>query len=68
MGTWTRPTDDRLQSEVQVGPDKLEMVAFFCCLIDNNCFPLFEAVNWQSLLMKEVQGATASSHIPASLY
>ena len=29
-----RPIDGRQQSEVQVGPDKLEVVAFFCYLGD----------------------------------
>ena len=29
-----RPIDGRPQNEVQVGPDKLEMVASFCCLSD----------------------------------
>ena len=29
-----RPIDGRPQSEVQVGPDKLEVVASFCCLGD----------------------------------
>ena len=29
-----RPIDGRSQSEVQVGPDKLEVVAFFCYLAD----------------------------------
>ena len=28
----TRPTDGRLQNEVQVRPDKLEMGAYFCYL------------------------------------
>ena len=41
----TRPIDGRPQSEVQVGPDKLEVVASFCYLV--TCFLLVEAVKWR---------------------
>ena len=33
-GINAHPIDGRPQSEVQVGPDKLEVVASFCCLDD----------------------------------
>ena len=62
-----RPIDGRPQSEVQVGPDKLEVVASFCYLGDmlsaggNNGHYSCENS------LEEVQGATTSYHIPPPL-
>ena len=61
-----RPIDSRPQSEVQVGPDKLEVVASFCYLGDmlsagGGCEMACEN------RLEEVQGATPSSHIPPPL-
>ena len=60
-----RPIDGRPQSEVQVGPDKLEVVASFCYLGDmlsagGGCEM---AVTSREKRLEEVQGATTSSHI-----
>ena len=57
--------------DVQVGPDKLEVIGSFCFL-DDICFLLAEAMNLPSLLvcengLEKVKGATASSHIPSPL-
>ena len=62
-----RPIDSRPQSEVQVGPDKLEVVASFCYLgdmlsADGGCGH-YSCEN----RLEEVQGATTSSHIPPPL-
>ena len=59
-----RPIDGRPQSEVQVGPDKLEVVASFCYLGD-----MLSAGRGYSCenRLEEVQGATTSSHIPPPL-
>ena len=61
-----RPIDDRPQNEVQVGPDKLEVVASFCYLGDmlsagGGCDIAVTTRGKKSL--EEVQGATTSSHI-----
>ena len=57
-----RPIDGRPQSEVQVGPDKLEVVASFCYLGD-----MLSAGGGCEMAvttpLEEVQGATTSSHI-----
>ena len=57
-------------NEVQVGPDKLEVVASFCYLV--TLFLLVEAVQnghySRENSLEEVQGATTSSHIPPPLY
>ena len=64
-----RPIDGRPQSEVQVGPDKLEVVASFCYLGDmlsagGGC----EMAHYScENRLEEVQGATTSSHIPPPL-
>ena len=57
-----RPIDGRPQSEVQVGPDKLEVVASFCYLGD-----MLSAGGGCEKRLEEVQGATTSSHIPPPL-
>ena len=58
----TRPIDGRPQNEVQVGPDKLEVVASFCYLGD-----MLSAGGGCENSLEEVQGATTSSHIPPPL-
>ena len=57
-----RPIDSRPQSEVQVGPDKLEVVASFWYLGD-----MLSAGGGCENRLEEVQGATTSSHIPPPL-
>ena len=65
-----RPIDDRPHSEVQVGPDNLEVVDSFCYLGD-----MLSAGGGCKLnghyscenRREEVQGATTSSHIPPPL-
>ena len=63
------PIDRRPQNEVQVGPDKLEVVASFCNLGDmlsvgGGCeIAVYSCEN----SLEEVQGATTSSHIPPPL-
>ena len=72
--TWcqgiTFPLDGRPQREVQVGPDKLEVVASFCYLGD-----MLSAAGGYELTtttrenrLEEVQGAATSSHFPAPLF
>ena len=60
-----RPIDGRPQSEVQVGPDKLEVVASFCYLGDmlSAGGGYFSCEN----SLEEAQGATTSSHIQPPL-
>ena len=59
-----RPIDGRPQSEVQVGPDKLEVVASFCYL----GYMLSAGGHYScENRLEEVQGATTSSHIPPPL-
>ena len=65
-----RPTDGRPQSEVQVIPDKLEMVTSFCYLDDmlsagGGCE--IRVTTCVKTSLDEVQGATISSHIPPPL-
>ena len=65
-----RPIDDRLQSEVQVGPYKLEVVASFCYLgdmlsADGDCEITVTSCVKNSL--EEVQEATTNSHIPSTI-
>ena len=62
--------DDRPQNEVQIEPDKLEVVASFYYLgdmltADGGC-ELAVTTRCENHL-KEVQGATSSSHIPPTL-
>ena len=57
-----RPIDSRPQSEVQVGPDILEVVASFCYLGD-----MLSAGGGCKNSSEEVQGATTSSHIQPPL-
>ena len=57
-----RPIDGRPQNKVQVGPDKLEVVASFCYLGD-----MLSAGGGCENSLEEVQGATTSSHIPPPL-
>ena len=57
-----RPIDSRPQSEVQVGPYMLEVVASFCYLGD-----MLSPVGGCKNSLKEVQGATTSSHIQPPL-
>ena len=64
-----RPIDGRPQNEVQVRPDKLEVVASFCYLGDmlsagGGCEI---AVTSQVKTAWKKPGATTSSHIPPSL-
>ena len=61
-----RPIDGRPQSEVQVGPDKLEVVASFCYLGDMLSAGGGGHYSCENRL-EEVQGATISSHIPPPL-
>ena len=61
-----RPIDGRPQSEVQVGPDKLEVVASFCYLGDMLSAGGGGHYSCENS-MEEVQGATTSSHIPQTL-
>ena len=63
-----RPIDGRPQSEVQVGPDNLEMVTTFCYLGDmlsagKSC----TSSHYLCENRLEVHGPTTSSHIPAAL-
>ena len=58
------PIDGRPQSEVQVGPDKLEVVASFCQV---TCFLLVEAVKWWSLLVWKSPGRSSGSYYQFSL-
>ena len=62
-----RPIDGRPQSEVQVAPDKLEVVAFFCYLGD--MLSAGEGCEITENSLEEVQGATGttSSHNPPPL-
>ena len=55
------PIDGRPQSEVQVGPDKLEVVASFCYL--GNMLSAGGGCEITVTTRGEVQGATTSSHI-----
>ena len=61
------PIDGRPQSEAQVGPDKLEVVASFCYLSAGG--PRLWNIGHYSCenSLEEVQGATTSSHIPKPL-
>ena len=65
-----RPNDGRPQSEVQVGPDKLEVVASFCYLGDmlsaaGGCE--ITVITRVKAALEEVQGATTTSHIQPPL-
>ena len=60
------PIDGRSQSEVQVGPDKLEVVASFCNLGDMLSAGAGGHYSCENSLEK-VQGATTSSHIQQTL-
>ena len=64
-----RPIDGRPQSEVQVGPDKLEVVASFCYLGDMlSARRLWNCGHCScENRLEEVQGAITSSHIPPPL-
>ena len=62
----------RPQSEVQVGPDKLEVVASFCYLGEmlsagGGCEITVTTLYTCENSLEEVQGATISSHIPLPL-
>ena len=65
-----RPIDNIPQSEVQVGPDKLEVVAYSCYLGDmlsagRGCE--ITVTTHVKTTWPEVQGATTCSHIPPPL-
>ena len=63
------PIDGRSQSAVQVGPDKLNVVASFCYLGDMLSVGGGCEITVTTRVKKpgRVQGATTSSHIPPSL-